>query len=132
MEHTPEEIEAAIRILREDAILDHNAKVMERLDRMEARLNKSDEQELSDEEIVKLYKEGKLSKAQEEKLEQEKEETEETEWDEETAEKHRKLLGEYDAKRRPPAPPVKEPKADKPPKRGYWDNYQSSPKEEAV
>lgn len=140
MEHTSEEIEAAIRILREDAQLEHNRSVMERLDRMEVRLNKSDEQELSDEEVLKLYREGKFKKSEEETRDRQDKGSstgstseEDEEWDEVTAERHRKRLGEYDAKRRPPAPTPKTDKTDQaPPKKGWWYGYEASPKEEAV
>jgi hypothetical protein len=49
------EIEAAVRILREDAQLQHNRRLMERLDAMEERLGRMPVQELSAEEKAAAY-----------------------------------------------------------------------------
>jgi hypothetical protein len=52
---TPHEIEQAIKILRDDAILAGHAAIVERMDRMEARLNRTPVKEMSPEEKAAEY-----------------------------------------------------------------------------
>lgn len=117
-EISQQDIDNAIKILKEDANLEHNTKLMERLDRIEERLNRTPTKELSAEEKAAEY--DLLMSERQGKTDPPPSSSSflDDEWDDDTKNKIREKLGQ------PPAPKEKEETAPPPSKKSMWDKYQ--------